>query len=125
MGRILSLILLAVLTLGLAACRPASESQPELIYYNVTYSVTATAATANIEFIKESGHHKEVFNATIPWSDIVEIIEGNLAYLSATSNQAASTITVTITYDEGILLDTATNGPGDFLTATAMGYLPE
>ena len=43
---------------------------------------------------------------------------------SATSNHAASDVTVMITYDEGILLDTETN-TGDFVTATAMGYLPE
>ena len=91
----------------------------------MAYSVTGTAATANIEFTQGSGSHKEVFSASIPWGIVVTVFGGKLAYLSATSNHPAAKITVTITYNEGILLDTATNGPGDFLTATALGNLPE
>ena len=57
-----------------------------------------------------------------PWRGICEIRV--ILIRSATSNHAASDVTVMITSDEGILLDTATI-IGDFVMATAFGYLPE
>lgn len=124
MGRILSLVLLAVIVLGLAACPPAGESQPEIVYHVVVYQVTGTAVSATVRFLALYDAEKEILDTSIPWSIRCSLYAGDLAYLSATSNHEDSTISVTITYDEDILLDTATNA-GDFVTATAYGYLPE
>jgi len=127
---------------ALVACRPAEDEEESVVTsYVVTYSVTGTAPTANIKYVKILGGivvSMEKFNVSVPWSEIITFPEGSFTYLSATSNQAdqpGTDIIVTITYYErtlfdteiyyeGILLNTATN-TGDFVTATAMGYLPE
>jgi hypothetical protein len=117
------LLLLFSFLLFLSGCDDLQKIINSKIGYDVTYSVTGTAAAVNLTIENEDSGTSQFSDEPLPWEYSFTGESGAFVYVSAQNQTDTGSVTATI-YCDGDKLKTSTS-TGAYVITTASGSLPD